>query len=71
MPSLELRVDRATLHIETEKCSLVDRRAGLAEGRVTLKKASKTLQGAKTERHPMWPMGYPRVAVVARGLSVK
>jgi len=28
---MELRVGRATLHVETEKCSLVDRRTGLAE----------------------------------------
>ena len=28
---MELRVDRATLHVKTEKCSLVDQRTGLAE----------------------------------------
>ena len=28
---MELRVGRATLHVETEKCSLVDWRTGLAE----------------------------------------
>ena len=55
---MERRGDRATLHIETEKCSLMDWRTGLAEECISLKKVSKTLQGAKTERWP-GPVGHP------------